>query len=63
MKAIKEIEAKIIQLSPESFDELERFIDELIGKTKIHQPRKLVQNWAGVLKNIKMSSIELQKTL
>jgi hypothetical protein len=61
MKAIKEIEAKISQLSPGLIDELEHFIDCLINKNKSHQSSKLRQNWAGGLKDIKMSSIELQK--
>ena len=61
MKAIKEIEAKISQLSPGLIDELEHFLDCLINKNKAHQPSKLRQDWAGGLKDIKMSSIDLQK--
>jgi len=61
MKAIKEIEAKISQLSPGLIDELEHIIDCLICKNKADQPSKLRQDWAGGLKDIKMSSIELQK--
>jgi len=61
MKAIKEIEAKISQLSPGLIDELEHFLDCLINKNNVHQPSKLRQNWAGGLKDINMSSIELQK--
>lgn len=61
MKTTKDIEEKIKQLPPESFDELNQFIDELIEKAKIHHPRKLKQNWAGKLKEEKMSSVELQK--
>jgi hypothetical protein len=61
MKAIKEIEAKISQLSPGLIDELDHFLDRLINKNKDHQPSKLRQNWAGGLKDIKMSSIDLQK--
>lgn len=61
MKTTKEIEAKIRQLPPEAFDELDRFIDKLINKAPIQQPRKLMQNWAGGLKEVKMSSVELQK--
>jgi len=61
MKAIKEIEAKISQLSPGLIDELEHFLDCLINKNKAHHPSKLRQDWAGGLKDIQMSSIELQK--
>jgi hypothetical protein len=61
MKAIKEIEAKISQLSPGLIDELEHFLDQLINKSKTHQPGKLRQDWAGGLREIKMSAIDLQK--
>jgi hypothetical protein len=61
MKTTKQIEEKINQLPPEFIGELERFLDGLIDKSKIHQPRRLTQNWAGGLKDIKESSIELQK--
>ena len=61
MKAIKEIEAKISRLSPGLIDELEHFLDQLINKNKTHQSGKLRQDWAGGLKDIKMSSIDLQK--
>jgi len=61
MKAIKEIEAKISRLSPGLIDELEHFLDCLINKNKAYRPSKLRQDWAGGLKDTKMSSIELQK--
>ena len=61
MKAIKEIEAKISRLSPGLIDELAHFLDHLITKNRIHQPGKLKQNWAGGLKDIKISAIDLQK--
>lgn len=61
MKTIKEIEKKIHQLPPDLIDELEHFIDQLIDKKRIHQERKLNQNWAGGLKDIDMSALELQK--
>lgn len=61
MKAIKEIEAKINRLSPGLMDELEHFLDHLINKNKTYQSGKLRQDWAGGLKDIKMSSIDLQK--
>lgn len=61
MKAIKEIEAKISQLSPGLIDELDHFLDHLINKNKTHQSGNLRQDWAGGLKDIKMLSIDLQK--
>lgn len=41
--------------------ELDRYLDYLISKKTRHNPQKLRQDWAGGLKDIKMSSIELQK--
>lgn len=61
MKALKNIEAKISQLSPGLIGELDHFIDYLINKRPIRKPGKLKQNWAGGLKDIQMSSIDLQK--
>jgi len=61
MKAIKEIEAKISRLSPGLIDELEHFLDHLINKNRIHPSGKLKQDWAGGLKDIKISAIDLQK--
>jgi hypothetical protein len=61
MKAIKNIESKISQLSPGLIDELNQFLDYLINKKNSLQSRKLNQDWAGGLKDIKMSAIELQK--
>lgn len=61
MKTIKDIEEKIKQLPAEAFDKLDQFIDELINKSLIQRPRKLKQSWAGGLKEVKMSSVELQK--
>ena len=61
MKAIKEIEAKISRLSPGLIDELDHFLDHLITKNRIRQSEKLKQNWAGGLKDIKISAIDLQK--
>jgi len=61
MKAIKEIEAKISQLSPGLIDELDHFLDQLINKNKAHQSVRLRQDWAGGLKDIKISAIDLQK--
>lgn len=62
MKAIKTIEAKINQLTPEMIGELEQFLDYLINKRTDGKPGKLKQDWAGGLKDIKMTSIELQKS-
>ena len=61
MKTTKDIEEKIRQLPPEAYDELDRFIDELINKTSTPQSGKLKQDWAGGLKDVKMTSLELQK--
>ena len=62
MKAIKTIEAKINQLTPEMIGELERFLDYLIHKRTVGKPGKLKQDWAGGLKDIKTTSIESQKS-
>jgi hypothetical protein len=61
MKAIKEIEQKILQLSPASMEELDSFLDYLITKKDSKRTKKLKQDWAGGLKDVQMSAIELQK--
>jgi hypothetical protein len=61
MRAIKNIETKINQLTPGMIGELDLFLDYLINKKIIRKPKKLRQDWAGGLKDIKMTSIELQK--
>jgi hypothetical protein len=61
MKAIKEIEYKIHQLSPALMVELDSFLDYLINKKDKKKQKKLKQDWAGGLKEIEMSAIELQK--
>jgi hypothetical protein len=61
MKAIKDIESKIKKLSPALIGELDRYIDYLINKRKIKSSKRLKQDWAGGLKDIKFSAIELQK--
>ena len=61
MKAIKSIESKINKLSPGLIEELEHYVDYLIDKKRIQKSRKLKQDWAGGLKDINISSIELQK--
>lgn len=61
MRAIKNIESKINQLSPGLMDELDHYLDYLINKKVVRSPKKLKQDWAGGLNDIKMTSIELQK--
>ena len=61
MKAIKNIESKINQLTPSMIGELDRYLDYLINKRIDRKPKRLKQDWAGGLKDIKMTSIELQK--
>lgn len=61
MRAIKNIETKINQLTPGMIGELDHYLDYLINKRTVRKPKKLKQNWAGQLKDIKLSSIELQK--
>jgi hypothetical protein len=61
MKAIKNIETKINQLTPSMIGELDRYLDYLINKRIVRKPKRLKQDWAGGLKDIKMTSIELQK--
>lgn len=61
MKAIETIEAKINQLSPGLISELDHYLDYLLSKRHVRMPKKLKQDWAGGLKDIKMTGIELQK--
>ncbi len=61
MRAIKNIETKINQLTPGLIRELDQYLDYLINKRVDRMPKKLRQDWAGGLKDIKMTSIELQK--
>ena len=61
MKAIRDIESKINKLSPALIGELDRYLDYLINKRKIKSSKRLKQDWAGGLKDIKFSAIELQK--
>ena len=61
MKAMKNIEIKINQLSPGLIEELDHYLDYLINKRIVRKSGKLKQDWAGGLKDIKMTSIELQK--
>lgn len=61
MNAIKNIESKINQLTPSMIGELDRYLDYLINKRAVCKPKRLKQDWAGGLKDIKMTSVELQK--
>jgi hypothetical protein len=61
MSKIKNIETKIHQLSPGLIAELDQYIDYLINKKVVKKSKKLKQDWAGGLKDVKMSAIELQK--
>ncbi|MGV8094674.1 MAG: DUF2281 domain-containing protein [Mangrovibacterium sp.] len=61
MKAIKNIESKISRLSPGLIRELDSYLDYLVNKSRVRRPKKLRQDWAGELKDIKMTSLELQK--
>jgi hypothetical protein len=61
MRAIKNIETKINLLSPGMIGELDHYLDYLINKRIARKPKKLKQEWAGGLKDVKLSSIELQK--
>ncbi|MCX6327194.1 MAG: DUF2281 domain-containing protein [Bacteroidia bacterium] len=57
----KNIESKISRLTPSLIGELDLFLDYLINKKVTHKPKKLRQDWAGGLKDIKISAIDLQK--
>ena len=61
MRALKNIETKISQLSPELIGELDHYLDYLINKKATHRQRKLRQDWAGGLNDTKISAIDLQK--
>ena len=61
MRAIKQIEIKISKLSPGLISELDRYLDFLINKRVTNKPKRLKQDWAEELKDIKISSVELQK--
>ncbi len=61
MKAIKKIETKIHQLSPELIEELDHYLDYLMRKRNFNKPGKLKQDWAGGLTGVDYNSIELQK--
>jgi hypothetical protein len=61
MKAIKNIETKINQLTPDLINELDHYLDYLINKRASKKPGKLTQDWAGGLKGENYNSIGLQK--
>ncbi|MBX3164546.1 MAG: DUF2281 domain-containing protein [Bacteroidetes bacterium] len=62
MRAIKTVETKINSLTPAMIEELNHYLDYLINKRIVQKSKKLKQDWAGGLKDIKMSSVELQKS-
>ncbi len=61
MRAIKNIETKISKLSPGLINELNLYLDYLINKRIAHRPKILRQDWAGGLKEINISAVDLQK--
>jgi len=61
MKTMSTIESKVNQLPPELVEELNRYLDYLMSKRIDRESKKLTQNWAGGLHDIKMSATELQK--
>lgn len=61
MRAIKDLETKISKLSPGLIRELDRYVDYLINKRVSHKRKGLKQDWAGGLKDINISSLDLQK--
>lgn len=61
MRAIKKIETKINQLTPGMIGELDHYLDYLINKRVVRKPKRLKQDWAGGLKDIEMTSMQLQK--
>jgi hypothetical protein len=61
MKAIKNIESKINQLTPDLINELDNYLDYLLNKRTTKKSRKLTQDWAGGLKGVNFNSIDLQK--
>ena len=61
MNAFKNIESKINKLTPGMIEDLDRYLDYLINRKVIRKSRRLKQDWAGGLKDIKLTSIELQK--
>jgi len=61
MNALKNIESKINKLTPGMIEDLDRYLDYLINRKVIRKSRRLKQDWAGGLKDIKLTSIELQK--
>ena len=62
MRTMKNIEAKINQLTPAMIGELDHFLDYLINKKIVRKSKKLTQDWAGGLTDVKMTSVELQKS-
>ncbi|MBI5215696.1 MAG: hypothetical protein HY960_08075 [Ignavibacteriae bacterium] len=60
MNAVAVIEEKIHQLHPEHYGEVEEFIDMFLGKQQTPKSAKLNPKWKGMLKDVRMSSVELQ---
>lgn len=58
-----QIEKKIKELPPELKHEVEDFMDFLIEKKKVKRGKKLRQDWAGALSDVRdqYTSLELQK--
>ncbi len=54
------IEEKIQKLPTNLQYEVEKFIDTLLKKQEPQKSAKLNPRWKGVLKNIKLTSVELQ---
>jgi len=52
IRALKDIELKINQLTPDLIDELDLYLDYLINKKNTTKSRKLTQDWAGGLRGV-----------
>lgn len=61
MNTMSSIENKISKLSPKLIEELDQYLDYLVNRRVIDSQKKLRLDWAGGLKEIKMSALELQK--
>lgn len=61
MNAIKSLESKLSELSPDSIIELDHYLDYLIHKNSENKEKKLKLTWAGRLKDESIGSVELQK--
>lgn len=61
MEAIKNIQKKIKRLSPSEIWDLDNYLDKILSEPKNSKRTFLKQDWAGSLKDVKMTSLELQK--